>query len=285
MNKGIVLFAHNNRQIDYAKMSILTAKLANKNLQVPVSLITDPSTSSWMKESKIFSTAANLFDKIIIIPRPEDNNMRNFGDGKSFASAPFTNGNRFNVWDHTPYERTLLVDTDFLILTDNLNKYWNVDSDLLMSPKYNDIIGKDRIGYLDTHISETGIEMYWATTVMFTKNEHTKIFFNLVDFIKQKYKMFADVYRFNPIVYRNDIAFSIAKHIMNGFQKIEEYNLPDVFSVTDKDMLYDVDNGSLKFLLSFKDTNIAASVSSKDVHVMNKFSIVRNYDKLMELAK
>lgn len=285
MNKGIVLFAHNNRQIDYAKMSILTAKLANKNLKVPVSLVTDPSTVSWMKESKIFQEAADIFDKIIITSRPEDRNMRNFGDGKSFVAAPFTNGNRFNVWDHTPYERTLLIDTDFLVLTNNLNNYWNVDSDLLMSPKYNDIIGKDRIGYLDTHISETGLEMYWATTVMFTKNQNTKIFFNLVDHIKQKYKMFADVYRFNPIIYRNDIAFSIAKHIMNGFQKINEYNLPDVFSVTDKDILYDVDKGILKFILSHRDNTIAASVSSKDVHIMNKFSIVRNYDKLMELAE
>jgi len=285
MDKGIVLFAHNNRQIDYAKMSILTAKLANKNLKVPVSLITDPSTVSWMKESKTFSIAAEVFHKIIITKRPEDNNMRNFGDGKSYSAAPFSNGNRFNVWDLTPYKRTLLIDTDFLILSDNLNKYWDVDSDLLISPRYNDIIGEDRTGYLDTHISETGLEMYWATTVMFTKNEYTKTFFDLVDHVKQKYKMFSDVYRFNPIIYRNDIAFSIAKHIMNGYQQIDEYDLPDVFSVTDKDVLYEVENNTLKFLINYKDSNIAASVKDKDVHVMNKFSIIRNYDKLMELAE
>lgn len=285
MNKGIVLFAHNNRQIDYAKISILTAKLAHKNLQVPVSLITDPSTISWMKESEIFETAVKLFDKIIITQRPSENNMRNFGDGKNFTSAPFSNGNRFNVYDLSPYQRTLLIDTDFLILSDNLNNYWNVDSDLMMAPKYNDILGNDRVGYLDSNISETGVNMYWATTVMFTKNEHTKTFFDLVDYVKQKYKMFSDVYRFNPIIYRNDIAFSIAKHIMNGHQPIQEYNLPDIFSVTDKDMLSDVKNNSLQFLIYHKDKNIAASVKDKDVHIMNKFSITRNYDKLMELAE
>jgi len=96
--------------------------------------------------------------------------------------------------------------------------------------------------------------------------------------------MFADVFRFDPRVYRNDISFSIAKHILNGYQKVNEYNLPDVFSTTDKDILHSVSKNKLQFLVSDKDNFIAASVNNKDVHVMNKFSIIRNYEKLMELA-
>jgi len=285
MNKGIILFAHNNRQIDYALMSLLTAKLAKKHLDVPVSLITDPSTVDWMKESDILKKATEIFEQIIITQRPEDGNMRNFSDGKNIKPAPFSNGNRFSAYDLTPYDRTLLIDTDYLVLSNNLNEYWDVDSDLLMSPKYNDIIGKERIGYLDSHISDTGVEMYWATTVMFTKNEYSKMFFDLVEYIKTEYKMFADVFRFDPRVYRNDISFSIAKHILNGYQKVNEYNLPDVFSTTDKDILHNVSDNKLQFLVSDKDNFIAASVNNKDVHVMNKFSIVRNYEKLMELAE
>lgn len=284
MNKGVILFAHNNRQIDYALMSLLTAKLAKKHLDVPVSLITDPSTIDWMKESDILKKATETFEQIIITQRPEDGNMRNFADGKNINPAPFSNGNRFSAYNLTPYDRTLLIDTDYLVLSKNLNEYWDVDSDLLMSSKYNDIIGKERIGYLDSHISDTGVEMYWATTVMFTKNEYTKMFFDLVEYIKTEYKMFADVFRFDPRVYRNDISFSIAKHILNGYQKVNEYNLPDVFSTTDKDILHSVSENKLQFLVSDKDNFIAASVNNKDVHVMNKFSIIRNYEKLMELA-
>lgn len=285
MNKGIVLFAHNNRQIDYARMSLLSAKLAKKNLKVPVSLVSDPSTVEWMKESDIFLEASEVFEQIIITQRPEDNNMKNYHDGKNKNVAPFTNGNRSSIYDLTPYDRTLLIDTDYLVLSDSLNEFWDVESDLMMSPRYNDIVGNERIGYLDKHISETGVEMYWATTVMFTKNDYTKMFFDLVAYIKEEYKMFADVFRFDPIIFRNDIAFSIAKHILNGYQKVEEYNLPDVFSVTDKDILYDVSKDKIKFLIANMDRYLATTVSNKDVHVMNKYSIIRNYEKLSELAQ
>jgi len=288
MSKGVIVFAHNNRQIDYIRMSILAAKLANKNLQVPVSLVTDPSTIDWMKESNIEKTVTETFDKIIITQRPDDtSNVKNYSDGKYHVHAPFTNGNRCNVWDLTPYERTLMIDTDYLTLTNVLSSYWDIDSDLLISAKYNDIQGHERVGYLDTHISETGIEMLWATTVMFTKNDTTKTFFDLVSHVKEKYKMYSDIYRFNPIIFRNDIAFSVAKHIMNGYQKIHEPNLPDIFSTADKDILVDVADKKLKFLVAQPNSDgyVATTVTDKDVHVMNKFSIMRNYDNLMELAK
>ena len=288
MSKGVVLFAHNNRQIDYVRMSILAARLAVKNLKVPVSLVTDPSTVDWIKESGIEKSVTDTFEKIIITQRPNDTrNIKNYHDGKNRTPAPFTNGNRYSVWDHTPYDRTLMIDTDYLVLTDALGDYWDADADLLISPRYNDIQGMERTGYLDTHISETGIEMLWATTVMFTKNENTKTFFDLVEHVKTKYKMYSDVYRFNPTLYRNDIAFSVAKHIMNGYQNIDEYNLPDIFSTADKDILVDVKDNRLQFLIAQNNTDgyVATSVSNKDVHVMNKFSIMRNYDKLMELAQ
>jgi len=122
---------------------------------------------------------------------------------------------------------------------------------------------------------------------MFTKNETTKIFFDLVSHVKEKYKMYSDIYRFNPIIFRNDIAFSIAKHIMNGHQKINEPKLPDIFSTADKDILVDVSNKKLKFLVAQNNSDgyVATTVTNKDVHVMNKFSIMRNYDNLMELAQ
>ena len=64
MKKGIVIFAHNNRQIDYAKMSLISAKLAKKHLGVPVSLITDPSTLEWLHESNTFALASEIFENI-----------------------------------------------------------------------------------------------------------------------------------------------------------------------------------------------------------------------------
>ena len=39
MKKGILIFAHNSRDVDYALMSLVSAKFAKENLQVPVSLV------------------------------------------------------------------------------------------------------------------------------------------------------------------------------------------------------------------------------------------------------
>lgn len=284
MSRGVILFAHNNRQVDYARMSILAARLAKKNLGVGASLITDPSTMDWMKESAVLDAASKTFEKIIITQRPSENNMKNYRDGRNRTPAPFSNGNRFSAYHHTPYDRTLLIDSDYLILSDRLNEYWDVDGDLMISSGYNDIIGAERTGYLDTHISETGIGMLWATTVMFSKTPRTEMFFGLVEHVKQNYRMFSDVFRFDPRLFRNDIAFSIAKHILDGYQPSDGYALPEVFSVNDGDELCDVTNGRLKFLLSRIGSPVLATVANRDVHVMNKFSIMRNYDKLMELA-
>jgi hypothetical protein len=287
MKKGIVMFAHNNRQVDYAKMSIISAKLAKKNLQVPVSLITDTSTVDWMHESNIFKMASEVFENIIITDRPEDENSRITYDGKNKTKTPFKNANRNTVWDLTPYERTLLIDTDYFVLSNSLNEYWDVDSDMLIAESYNDIVGKERTGYLDKHVSETGIKMLWATTVMFTKNENTKLFFNLVEHVRKNYKQFADLFRFNDIIYRNDISFSVARHIMYGYETDNDYSLPSVLSVTDKDYLHDVDKDkNLIVMVSPKsDGNYCVTkVNKTDLHIMNKQSIIRNSDKLMELA-
>lgn len=286
MKKGVVIFAHNTRQTDYVKMAMVCGKLARKNLGVPASLITDPSTVEWMRESKIFETASNIFENIIITQRPEDNNMRIIHDGMSKEQTLFKNANRNSVWDLTPYDRTLLIDSDYFVMTDTLNNYWNVESDFLISESYNDIIGTERTGYLDRYISDTGIRMLWATTVMFTKNEDTKVFFDLVEHIRKNYKQFADLFRFDDRIFRNDIAFSVARHILYGFEQDKDYYLPPVLSITDKDMLYDVDElGSLIALVSPKlnDEYCAVKITT-DLHIMNKQSIIRNHDKLMELA-
>jgi len=285
MSKGVLIFAHNNRQVDYARMAIIAGGLATKNLQVPVTLATDDSTVAWMKESNIYTTAMKIFEHIRIVNRPEDLQNRKFNDGTEQVVAPFKNSNRASVYNITPYDRTLLIDSDFFILTDELNNYWDIDSSVLISKNYNDILGPERIGYLDRYVSNTGVQLLWATKVMFTKNEESKTFFNLVNHVRENYKRYADVYRYDSRMYRNDIAFAVARHIMYGFETDNDYSLPDVFSVPDKDVLYDVSNESLKFLVSPKLNNnfIATSVKGRDVHIMNKQSIIRNFDKLVEM--
>ena len=60
MNKGCLIFAYNG-DIDYGSQAVLAAKLVNKHLKVPVSVVTNADTLSSISEK-----FKNLpFDKVI----------------------------------------------------------------------------------------------------------------------------------------------------------------------------------------------------------------------------
>jgi hypothetical protein len=286
MKKGILIFAHNNRAVDYALMATIAAGLAKKHLGLPVSLVTDASTISWCKESGSYDRMIKLFDQIIEVDRPVTDNMRNLHDGIHVKSVPFVNSNRSNAYDLSPYDKTLLIDSDYLIFSDRLNSYWDVPEDVMISTGMLDIYDQTRLGYLDKYVSETGVHMYWATNVMFTKSDYAETFFNLVDHIRENYKYYADLFRFSNSQFRNDIAFSVAKHILDGFSTNTTSNLPPVLTAIDKDVLYKVDeNGKLTFLISPMGNAdyFAVALKDCDIHIMNKQSIIRHYEQLEQL--
>jgi hypothetical protein len=285
MSNGVILFAYNSRQVDYVKLSLLAGKLAKKNLKVPVSLITDTATLDWAKQSGIFDSLNETFQHIIIDEVDATSNYRILHDGDKQDKVPFKNKTRFRVWDLTPYDRTLLIDSDFLIFTDTLSNFWNIDQDFLISPMIKDINDTDRMTHFDRYISEVGVQLLWATTIMFTKNENTKMIFDFVGYISENYDMYSEIYRFDNRTYRNDVSFSLANHILQGFINSDEYFLPPILSTIDKDILVGINDAEkLNFLIKQSGQYLATSVDRLDIHVMNKQSIIRNFDKLMELS-
>ena len=283
MKKGVLLFAYNSKQLDYGLLAVISAGLAKKHLKVPVSLVTDKSTIEWLSMSSVKEKAEEIFENIIITDRPETNNTRILNDGNSQETIPFINSNRSSVWDLTPYDTTLMIDSDFLIFSDRLSQYWDLPNDLMISTGMKDIAGH-RVGFLDKHISPTGVKMFWATTVMFKKTDQSKLFFDTVKHIKNNYQHYADLFRFDARQYRNDISFSVAKHILDGFREETENNLPEILTTIDKDMLYTVsDQSKLIFLLNESQNFSISSVANIDIHVMNKQSILRNSERLLKL--
>ena len=284
MNNGIIIFAHNSKEIDYALMSIIAGGLAKKHLHVPVSLITDLSTISWLKQSHKYEKALAVFDKIIEIPSPQTTNHRRLHDGTVSTVVPFVNASRCDAWTVTPYDRTLLIDSDYLIFTDSLSKYWDCNTNIMISPGMLGING-DRGGVLDQWVVDEGVPIYWATTVMFTKNNESKIFFDLVSFIKQNYLTYSEIFKFNPAIFRNDIAFGIAKHILNGYEIDKFNNLPLVLTSSDKDIIHSVNATGIKLIINDPTANntLLVNITNRDIHVMNKQAIIREADTLLEL--
>lgn len=285
MNKGALIFAHNSRDVDYVLLALIAGGLAKKNLGVPVSLVTDASTLEWAKESGIYTQAETVFDKIIEIEKPYTDNTRNLHDGSTKKSVAFTNTNRYSAYELSPYDRTLLLDSDFLIFSNRIGQYWDVDESVIMSYAMNDIYDQTRMGYHDRYVSDTGTHLYWATTVMFSKDQYGELFFQLVDYIRKNYQYYADLFRFDHRQFRNDIAFSVAKHILDGFESTDKFTLPSLLTVQDRDVLTSVKEQQLSFLIStqFNQNYVLASTQGVDLHIMNKQSIVRNKDQLLAL--
>ena len=286
MTSGILIFAHNSTAIPYILLATLAGSLAKKYLNVGVTLVTDHNSVEYIKDSKYHEIFLKTFENITIVDTPITSNTRNLQDGPESEIVPFINSNRANAWDLTPYDRTLLIDCDFLIFSNHLSNYWN-NEDLLINSAIKDISIENRLSYSETYVSDTSIRLLWATNVMFTKDKKSKIFFELVQHIKDNYMIYRDIYGFDSIQYRNDVSFSIAHHILSGYFSSGLNLLPPIFTAIDKDILQTVkSDGNLIFLISQNSKEYAVtSMKNIDIHVMNKKSILRNIDVLLGLAQ
>ena len=132
-------------------------------------------------------------------------------------------------------------------------------------------------------ISDTSVDFYWATVVFFRKTKVNEIYFNLIKHIQENYMHYRSVYQFKSNVYRNDFAFSIAAHIMNGYQKGNFVtSLPGKHYYTiDKDVLHSIVDTEIKVLVE-KSQRLGeytlAKFNNMNLHVMNKFSLERVID-------
>ena len=285
MKTGGLIFAHNSEKLDYALLALISAGLAKKKLGIPFTLITDTSTNQWMDRSGILDLAQTVFEQIKIIDNFTTTNRRFLHDGGEGQDVPFINSSRSMAYDLSPYDRTLLIDSDYLIFSDSLKHYLNSSCPFMIPESIKLLNGHDP-KVLDKYISYSGIKMCWATCIIFDKTAENKKLFDLVDHIKTNYSLYSDVYGYtNTTQFRNDIAFSISKHIIDGFGPSNIY-LPPLLSSIDKDILIDASDSKLRFLIyneSGEHRYGVCSTSDMDVHIMNKQSIIRNKDKLLEL--
>lgn len=277
MTTGAVIFAHNNTNIDYTKLAVYAASRVKKYLDIPVSLITD--NKSWLDENY----SNNSFDTVIEIPSVVSSQRKNFYDG-SISSTPleWKNSSRSQIYDLTPYDRTLVIDSDYIISSNILKSALDNEYDFQIYKNSFDLaINRDSSEF--KRINQYSILFYWATAFIFQKNVITQSFFDLVFYIKSNWAYFRLLYNIDSPLYRNDFAFSIAIHIMNGKTNGEfATELPGTMTYcADTDVLVKIEEEKIKVLTQKKDflgEYILAKTSGIDVHVMNKMSLSRFID-------
>jgi hypothetical protein len=276
---GAVIFAQNNSSIDYVKLAIFAATRIKTFLNIPVSIITD--SADWMLKS--YPKESKIFDQIIKIENVSAHNQKRFNDGTlSSKFLEWKNLSRNLVYDLTPYDKTLVIDSDYIINSSILTSALNSDHSFQI---YKDCFSLSswRGTTEFTRINQYSIPFYWATTFVFEKTIEVKYFFTVVEYIKNNWQYFRTLYSIEVPTFRNDFAFSIAIHLMNSKTSgMFAQELPGkMFYISDRDLLISLDNVKMKFLIekeNYLGEYTAASMHNTDVHVMNKLSLSRFID-------
>jgi hypothetical protein len=271
MTNGAVIFAQNNSAIDYVKIATFSAKQVKRYLNIPVSLVTD---------SPEAVTEADVFDQIIVIDSPANPQTKLFNDGALAAKQlVWKNYSRSQIFDLTPYDTTLVIDSDYIINSSILSLAFESDSNFQIYRNSMDLAGWRNTSSFD-RLNQYAIPFYWATAFVFRKDEVTKSFFDLISHIKENWNYYRLLYTIDTKAFRNDFAFSIAIHIMNN-NTTGDFATPlpgTMVYVLDKDLLVDAVDNKMKFLVekeSYHGEYTLVKTTGLDVHVMNKSSLVR----------
>ncbi len=289
VSQGLLMFAINNRLVNYLEMATAATVMAQNNLSVQnVTVVTDKGSYSKL-EPKYKKIADNVFDKILFQDtdyRGGKSNVRLFRDTSSHAQkSPWHNLSRPSAYSISPYEETILLDSDYLIQSDRLDLLWGSAEDFRIN-KQTIFLGSKKL------IDPFSIPLYWATVMYFKKSKRTELIFDLVFHIKDNYEYYRMLYDFRDDkighrgLYRNDFAFGIAIHTLSGYLDSNEFHtLPFTYLHSfDSDELIQVDWLHLKFLVAEGPSHFTLrDVKGIDVHVTNKFSICRHIDRILEI--
>lgn len=293
MTRGVLMYAHNNSEIDYFKIACANALMIKKNLKVPVTLVTDQGTLQWSTQTLGEDFINSCFDNVIEVQRDYTfSNARNFQDTCwNTKSLQFYNTNHWQAYDLSPYDETLFIDADYLIMSSALDNCWGSINDVMINRS---IFTPGEATYPHSMLVDNmGITLYWATVIYFRKSLIAQHLFSIVREVQENYQYYKDLFFFANDMFRNDNAFSIAVHMLNGFGSMH----PAIQELPITGLLMSWDTNDIHSINGTNDITVYAEkpgqqglytlarIKDTDIHIMNKWSISRHADKLIALYK
>jgi len=194
--RGIILFAVDTESRSYAKMADYCASQIKQHLKLPITVVTTGGVDK------------TLFDDIIIVK--SDRKQQRSISGRT---EHWNNFDRYSAYELSPYDRTIVLDTDYICNSDQLLKLFEIDNDILchrtrryLGARYESIVEQ----FAKNH------DMWWATVVYFKKNPIAESVFDMMKMIQNNYEHYSKIYGFKSSPYRNDYALSIALNTVYG---------------------------------------------------------------------
>jgi hypothetical protein len=281
-SKGIILFAYNSGY-DYVSIANVSAMLAKHYTGLPVTLITD-----------VFGALVadlDYIDNIIDCDAPGTNErvFRGTHD-ETTKKMNWKNLNRAAVYELSPYDKTLLIDVDYLMFNATMASVFETDIEFSCHNKAFDLSFKQSFD-VDQRLNEHGIPMLWATVIYFKKCERAKAIFEMMDEVKANYSYYAKAYGFKEKPFRNDFALSVAHHAIDGYgsdrSQFFPFNLmtlppsaPVIKFKTDPSLSGATGSiGELVYEYKVNSTLYRSSSQSNNVHIMNKESFTETLCK------
>lgn len=253
-NRGVLLFAFNNERMDYVRLAAYAANRVKRYWRLPVTLVTD-------EKEHAFDVNAH-FDTIIQHSRTRFQTQRLYPDYQELLT--FFNKDRVMADVLTPYDETIVIDTDYLVSTDTIPRLWDTQP-LLIARHAHSLSDIPIPAYLEKLHAAT-IPMYWASVICFNKHSSvSKRFFQHWRDAIRYYGYYANLFKYEPGLFRNDFVVTIAQHLLSGGVGTTEYDLPYSLPTAMPDLVVD----SVEPLVLDK----AGRVFS-DVHVMHKKSLL-----------
>ena len=288
--KGVCIFAYNNNQLDYVQFATLAAAYVKAHMKNnDVTLLTDQGTADWMESSVPQNLQDACFDSVVVQDIMHETNPRKHLDSPwTEFNAQFSNKNKNNVIELTPYEQTLLIDSDYYIM----NNFYDYlfDTDIPVGLHKNAMYLEGQAPYLnEIQLNEGGIHHWWSTAVYFDKSEEANVFFNIWAHVKENWEYYALLYQYPPALFRTDFCVSIACHMLNGMNNnefVHDFNGIPLLNMDQKDDIVETKTMNDWIMLSHDRKepwkNILTRLENQNIHAMNKRAVSRHKDRLWE---
>lgn len=256
--KGALIHAFGGQTFDYYLIADNCARLITKFLGLPVTLVTDR-----------HPTNRHLYDQVIL-EASNANYTRSLRSGSSAGEQTiqyiYKNDTRSQSLELSPYDVTLLLDSDYLILNSDLQKYMELGRDFLCPWFAYDVTNQH--GYEGFRYIKNTIPQAWATTVIFNKSPTSLAIFNYWQLIQQNYEYYKALLGVGEH-FRNDYALSLAAHTLNGCQPMTE-KLPQMMMLPGHSYIEKI-NPDRTVIINCNDKII--KLSKTNLHVMNKLCL------------
>jgi hypothetical protein len=259
MSKGALLFAFNSPKYNYYEMAVATAKRINHFLDLPVTIVTDPNS--------LPETTKYTFDKTILTTA-DASNRRDWG--------VWINKGRYQAFELSPYDETLLLDTDYMVNSNKLLKTFELPTDFCCHDSTSFLMHP---GVPQEMLSPYSFNTLWATVVNFKRTSRSAQIFDCLKLIQNNFEHYANIHGFISATFRNDYALTLATRIANGhimpIEDIIPWNLLHVGKNTSVHRNNDIEFNT-EYTVMFdnwqrgkirKEYN---TIKDTDFHIMNK---------------